>query len=101
MKAVISFYGVGFSGSGLGEIMLKPVDQDIEEWSKRWKLEVTKDNCPKCGVERIANIPFAEGTLRGFVSEDHGCGLNKTLVTYINTKEDPKLLEIFDTITEK
>lgn len=36
--------------------------------------EIKKGKCYKCGKEVVANIPFIDGDLYGYKSQDHGCG---------------------------
>lgn len=50
------------------------IDTQTEVWSKIYELSIEKDNCPKCGIERVANIPFAADKYRGLVSSLHECG---------------------------
>lgn len=57
-------------------------DWTTEEWAKKHKLSVETGTCPKCGIGIIADKPFADGKLRGFMSEDHGCGIERTLVVF-------------------
>lgn len=53
-----------------------------------------KGNCPRCGVEIIANMPFIDGYLRGYKSIDHGCGEEVTLV--VITLNEKQTAELFD-----
>lgn len=61
--------------------------ESAESWTKKYGVE-TKEGVCSCGKNIIANIPFAEGKLRGFVSKDHGCGFEKTLVVFKVSKEE-------------
>ena len=61
--------------------MIYPV-VSTEEWSELYKVVPVEGKCPKCGIDIIADKPFADGRLRGFISEDHGCGIEKCLATF-------------------
>lgn len=47
---------------------------DGNEWASTYSLPQRSDCCPRCGVDRFANIPFALDGYRGLMSELHGCG---------------------------
>ncbi len=53
--------------------MIMPVT-NFEDWAKMYNIKVKSDYCPKCGIKRVANIPFAFKDFRGLKSEIHGCG---------------------------
>lgn len=50
------------------------VNTQPEQWAEMHALPHEVDDCPKCGVKRLANIPFASNGYRGFMSELHECG---------------------------
>tara|TARA_R100001086_G_C11823325_1_gene254651 strand:- start:252 stop:497 length:246 start_codon:yes stop_codon:yes gene_type:complete len=56
--------------------------EDSADWGRKYNIAYYEGYCPKCHIDVIANIPFAEGTIRGFISEDHGCGEWSRIVTY-------------------
>lgn len=52
-----------------------------------------KGTCPRCGIEIYANIPFIDGNLKGYKSQDHGCGPEVTMIVFCMTdKEREELL---------
>lgn len=61
--------------------MLYPIE-DTEIWAERYGIETCFGECSGCGISIIADNPFADGELRGFISTDHGCGIEKCLVTF-------------------
>jgi len=72
--------------------MIYPTET-IKSWSKKYEINPIEDECPKCGIKRVANIPFADGVLRGFISEVHECGERYTLVTFVDTTN--QLVDLF------
>jgi hypothetical protein len=70
--------------------MIYPIiDPDI--WTETYGVTTKDGECSKCNKPITANIPFADGDLRGFVSKEHGCGRNYSIMTFISvSKEDKK-----------
>lgn len=66
--------------------MIFPIYQP-SEWSELYKINTKSGTCLKCQKEIVADIPFADGQLRGFISEDHGCGMEYRLLTFRNVKD--------------
>lgn len=52
---------------------------NTENWAEVHNLPEEHDHCPRCGILRIANIPFFTEGFRGLVSEIHDCGENYRL----------------------
>jgi len=68
--------------------MLYPLES-AHSWSNKYGIQTKEGKCPSCGVDIVADIPFADRGLRGFISEDHGCGIEKCLITFkCVSKED-------------
>lgn len=67
--------------------MLYP-QETTEKWSKKYKISPVDGKCPSCGIDIRADIPFADKKLRGFISEDHGCGIEKCLINCVSTERD-------------
>lgn len=64
-------------------------DVTVEEWCRRYPgLVVDKDCCPSCGVERIADLPVAFDSYRGFISKPHSCGPIYDLGVYVSVNPD-------------
>lgn len=59
-------------------------------WNEMYNLPEEFDHCPRCGIKRIANIPFFTNGFRGLTSEDHGCGESYKLRVFRPTKEEEK-----------
>lgn len=57
------------------------------------KGEHRKGKCPRCGIDIYANIPWIDGNLCGYKSEDHGCGPEVTLIVF--RMPDADVNEIF------
>ena len=47
------------------------------------KGDFEEGKCSGCGKDIIANMPWIDGDLCGYRSEDHGCGFKKTLVVFL------------------
>lgn len=65
----------------LGANLLYPVESN-ESWSRKYGIHPKEGVCTKCGLEVIADKPFADKDLRGFISVDHGCGISRCLITF-------------------
>ena len=73
--------------------MIYPIES-TESWTNKYGIHPKDGTCPKCSQKIIADKPFADGSLRGFISEDHGCGIEYCLITCYDTKN--KIWELVD-----
>jgi hypothetical protein len=64
--------------------------EDSKTWSDKYGVDVKEGNCPKCGKYIIADAPFADKDLRGFISEDHGCGIEHCLLVFKSVDPNDK-----------
>lgn len=67
--------------------MLFPLE-DSETWSKKYKVSPSKGVCTNCKSQYDIDIPFADGSLRGFIMRDHGCPMNFRSVTFVVDGDD-------------
>jgi len=49
-------------------------DVNIEEWCKRYRLEIRSHKCLCCGDQQITSMPWASKHWRGLIAPTHGCG---------------------------
>lgn len=70
---------------------------DKAKWAKRYSLKEKSSKCRNCGKLLTANVPFATGDWRGFVSESHECGKEYDLIvaTKSTNKERAGLVSSF------
>ena len=57
-----------------------------------WPKEYSKGKCLKCKKEVVCNIPFIDGNVSGYKSEEHECG--KEYVHYNICFTDSEMKEI-------
>jgi hypothetical protein len=60
------------------------------------RIEPVHDTCPKCGIERVANIPSAVSGWVGFRSTEHECG--PTFILRIWVPTNPKKRKSLESI---
>jgi len=77
--------------------MLLPII-DSKEWSDRYNIKIRHGECLCCGKSITANIPFAEDSLRGFISPIC-CSIHETLVVFVDTSEEDK--EFWNNLSKK
>lgn len=69
------------------------IETDFNEWAEMHSLPVEDDCCPKCGISRVANIPFFSKGFRGLMSELHDCGERYRLRIFRPVGEEVKSWE--------
>ena len=65
-------------------------------FGKIHRIDPVKDTCPKCGIMRTADIPSAVPGWVGFRSNEHECGPNFVLRSWVPT--NPKKRKEFESI---
>ncbi len=70
--------------------MLFP-QEAMDSWSEKYGLKISSGKCPACNRNIVADIPFADKSLRGFISGDHGCGIQYCLITFKDISQKEKV----------
>lgn len=68
----------------------------LNEWIKKWDLEIVKYDCPKCREVFETTVPVMTRQSAGLQSPIHGCG--SELWTVILTPRTAESLAFWDTI---
>ena len=49
------------------------IDMDPQEFSKKYRIDITKEFCSACRKEFILDVPIAIKGYKGFEMRKHGC----------------------------
>lgn len=71
-----------------------------EIWAKIHKVEPEEFDCPKCNKKFPVDIPCAFKNMRGFISQDHGCGRKYNKGVFVEAKGSTALKKAYQMLKE-